>query len=130
MSEAYASLARQHAIVIHAKMDFGNPPMDGIWGMTELPVLDSRTDVVEIKKRSVGGGAIGALRFWRNERQKQKVAAAIERVDGLLDRKRRMMQDVNVARREVDGEGSCKYWNEEERGMLEEVDRLFGYSGM
>ena len=48
MSNAYARMARESATVMHKKKDYDNPPMDGIWGKTELPALRYKTDVKEV----------------------------------------------------------------------------------
>jgi len=33
---------------MHKTQDYFNPPMDGIWGTTELPALCDETDVKEV----------------------------------------------------------------------------------
>jgi hypothetical protein len=48
MSNAYARMARETATVMHKTQDYDNPPMDGIWGETELPALRDKTDVEEV----------------------------------------------------------------------------------
>ena len=48
MSNAYARMARKSATVMHKKKDYDNPPMNGIWGKTELPALRYKTDVKEV----------------------------------------------------------------------------------
>jgi hypothetical protein len=53
MSYAYARMARQSATVMHKTQDYFNPPMNGIWGKTELPALCDKTDVIEVSVFSV-----------------------------------------------------------------------------
>lgn len=125
MSEAYASLARRQAIVMHAREDFTDPPMDGIWGETELPALRDKTDVVEMTKRSHDGDFSEKWWFSRSEAQIDLVAASMERVEAILQRARTMVQPSKLRRGVVES-GSCRYWRKDERKMLEEVDRLFG----
>jgi hypothetical protein len=48
MSNAYARMARESATVMHKTQDYDNPPMNGIWGKTELPALRDMTDVKEV----------------------------------------------------------------------------------
>jgi hypothetical protein len=48
MSNAYARMARESATVMHKTQDYDNPPMNGIWGKTELPALRDKTDVKEV----------------------------------------------------------------------------------
>ncbi|KAM0700057.1 hypothetical protein Q7P36_000268 [Cladosporium allicinum] len=50
MSNAYARMARESATVMHKTQDYDNPPMNGIWGKTELPALRYETDVKEMMK--------------------------------------------------------------------------------
>lgn len=48
MSNAYARMARESATVMHKTKDYFDPPMNGIWGRTELPALRDKTDVKEV----------------------------------------------------------------------------------
>lgn len=48
MSYAYARMARKSATVMHKTQDYFDPPMNGIWGKTELPALYDETDVEEV----------------------------------------------------------------------------------
>lgn len=48
MSHAYARMARKSATVMHKTADYFDPPMNGIWGKTELPALRDKTDVEEV----------------------------------------------------------------------------------
>jgi hypothetical protein len=41
-------MARESATVMHKTQDYHNPPMNGIWGKTELPALRDKTDVEEV----------------------------------------------------------------------------------
>lgn len=41
-------MARQSATVMHKTQDYSDPPMNGIWGKTELPALYNETDVKEV----------------------------------------------------------------------------------
>jgi hypothetical protein len=52
MSNAYARMARESATVMHKTQDYDNPPMNGIWGKTELPALRDKTDVKEVSSFS------------------------------------------------------------------------------
>jgi hypothetical protein len=52
MSNAYARMTRKSATVMHKKQDYFNPPMNGIWGTTELPALRDETDVEEVSSVS------------------------------------------------------------------------------
>lgn len=41
-------MARKSATVMHKTADYFDPPMNGIWGKTELPALRDKTDVEEV----------------------------------------------------------------------------------
>jgi len=45
-------MARKSATVMHKSQDYDNPPMNGIWGTTELPALRDQTDVEEVSGSS------------------------------------------------------------------------------
>jgi hypothetical protein len=50
MSEAFATKASGFVHVMHAPVDFNNPPKDGIWGRIELRALQSREYVKKISR--------------------------------------------------------------------------------
>lgn len=62
--------------------------------------------------------------------QNDLVVAFMERVNDLLRKAKAMVtMQPPTARRVGSTSGSCMYWREDEKRMLEELDRLFGYTG-
>lgn len=78
MSEAYARMARETATVMHTAKDFSDPPLTGIWGKIELPVLRLKTNIKEV---SFGRRFIHTCRL-----RQVKLCSNCQRLDDKVER--------------------------------------------
>jgi hypothetical protein len=87
MSDAFASMARGSAAVMHAPLEAGEaPPMDGIWGRVELKSLKRYTDVelLEVLEMADHKKVVEVLDVVRNGADRESANIMMKRVKELL----------------------------------------------